>query len=180
MSQRASGYARRADEEYPTPAWVAVTIGDYLAKRALHIWEPAAGHPALARALKAYGYRVTATRSDFFLRTRLPHDRVDAIVTNPPYGDDKRGQIAADFIRHALSLPVRTVAMLLRVDFDSAKTRVDLFRDNSRFATKLVLLNRVKWFEGKSGPSDNHAWFLWDAAHRGPPRLAYCERKEAQ
>jgi hypothetical protein len=179
MAQRASGYARRADEEYPTPNWVAETIADHLAKRALHIWEPAAGHPALARALKAYGYRVTATRSDFFLRTRLPHDRVDAIVTNPPYGEDKRGQIAADFIRHALSLPVRVVAMLLRNDFDSAKTRVDLFRDNRRFATKLVLLNRVKWFDGPSAPSDNHAWFIWDARYHGPPRLAYCERKEA-
>jgi hypothetical protein len=172
MSQRASGYARRADEEYPTPRWVAGVVGNHLRKRALHIWEPAAGNTALAGALRDQGYRVVATADDFFLRSKLPHDGIQAIVTNPPYGEDKRGRVAADFIRHALSFGV-DVAMLLRVDFDSAKTRVDLFRDNKRFAGKVVLLDRVKWFDGPSSPSDNHAWFLWNRESGGAPWIRY-------
>jgi tRNA G10 N-methylase Trm11 len=63
---------------------------------------------------------------------------VDAIVTNPPYG-----RLATPFIRHALSLDVPIVAMLLRVDFDSAKTRRDLFADCPYFAGKITLLDRI-------------------------------------
>lgn len=150
-----------ADEENPT-SWVVGIIGAYLMRRALHIWEPAAGHPALAQALTDFGFRVVATNDDFFLRRKLPHDQIDCIVINPPYGDDRRGKISTDFIRHALRFNV-DVLMLLRVDFDSAKTRVDLFRDNKRFTCKIVLLDRIKWFDGPSSPSDNHALFYWSA-----------------
>ena len=97
-------------------------------------------------------------------------------MTNPPYGDDRGGRLACAFIRHALSLRVRAVAMLLRVDFDSGKTRTDLFRDNPTFAGKITLLDRIKWFEGPSQPSDNRAWFLWNRAHRGDPGIAYATR----
>jgi hypothetical protein len=177
MSQRASGYARRANEDYPTPAWVVGAIAVYLLKRGLRIWEPAAGHGALAAALIAEGFQVVATTDDFFLRTRAPHPHIEAIVTNPPYGVDRRNAQACDFIRHALSFSaVRKVAMLLRVDFDSAKTRADLFRDCPVFAGKIVLLDRIKWFEGPSSPSDNHAWFVWDRGHHGRPWIAYEER----
>jgi hypothetical protein len=176
MSQRASGYVRRADEDYPTPAWVTAAIAGYLARHALHIWEPAAGKGALAKALTAEGFRVAATTDDFLRHRAPPHSRVDAIVTNPPYGADRRGVLACAFIRHALSLEVRITAMLLRVDFDSAKTRVDLFRDNPTFAGKIVLLDRIKWFDGPSAPSDNHAWFVWDRASTvGRPWTAYAE-----
>jgi len=177
MSQRASGYARRANEDYPTPDWVTAAIAEYLRCRAFHIWEPAAGHGALAKALTAGGFRVVATANDFLRHSAPPDLWIEAIVTNPPYGSDRRGALACDFIRHALSLDVQIVAMLLRVDFDSAKTRVDLFRDNSIFAGKIVLLDRIKWFPGDSGPSDNHAWFVWNRGldRRGAPWIEYKE-----
>lgn len=183
MSQRPSGYQRRPDEEYPTPDWVARIIALYLSRqlrprgRLLTVWEPAAGHSALSESLNPY-FRVLPTRNNFFDYDQPAHDSVDAIVTNPPYGDDKRGKLACNFIRHALSFDmVQAVAMLLRVDFDSAKTRVDLFRDNRRFAEKIVLLDRIKWFAGPSSPSDNHAWFVWRRGHRGPARLSYVSRE---
>jgi hypothetical protein len=57
--------------------------------------------------------------------------------------------------------------MLLRVDFDLAKTRADLFRDNPRFAGKSVLRDRIVWFEQPgAAPSDDHAWFVWDASNQ--------------
>jgi hypothetical protein len=177
MSQRASGYERRPNDDYPTPAWATAAIAGYLKRHALHLWEPAAGNGALADALVDRGFGVIATTDDFLKRSALPHDRIDAIVTNPPYGEDRRSALACAFIRHALALDVRTVAMLLRVDFDSAKTRADLFRDCRAFTGKIVLLNRIKWFEGPSGPSDNHAWFVWNRDRRGPPWIAYAERE---
>jgi hypothetical protein len=177
--QRASGYARRPDEDYATPAWVARAIAPRLRKAGVKtVWESAGGAGSLADALTVEGFDVVATTDDFLQHTRPPDRLVDAIVTNPPYGDDRRGALACRFIRHALGLRVNVVAMLLRVDFDSGKSRVDLFRDNPDFAGKVVLLDRIKWFEGPSSPSDNHAWFTW---HRrghlsGSPRLAYATR----
>ena len=167
MSQRASGFARRPNEDYATPAWVAAAIAAYLRRaHVTDVWEPAAGEGALAAALIAQGFRTVATGRDFLQAAAPPDPDIDAIVTNPPYGEDRRGLLACSFIRHALALDVRIVAMLLRVDFDSGKTRRDIFADCPAFAGKIVLLDRIKWFPGESGPSDNHAWFVWD---RDPP-----------
>lgn len=68
--------------------------------------------------------------------------------------------------------------MLLRTDFDHAKTRRHLFADCPAFAKKVVLTKRILWFtpepgaKGKS-PSENHAWWIWDWQHRGAPTVGY-------
>lgn len=100
------------------------------------------------------------------------------IICNPPYGESKRCELAMRFIEHALTLPVARIAILLRNDFDSAFSRQHLFRWCPEFAGKVVLLNRIKWFEGTSGPSDNHAWFLFSRTHLGPPVIHYAARVE--
>lgn len=177
MSQRASSYARRPGEDYATPPWVARVIASHLkrvrAYRMTDIWEPAPGEGRLASALEDEGFDVITTTGDFLAIKEGPV--VDAIVSNPPFGQQGRSELACDFIRHALSFYVRVVAMLLRIDFDSAKTRVDLFRDEPRFAGKIVLLDRIVWFEPKiASPSENHAWFIWQASpRRGEPWLRY-------
>ena len=82
---------------------------------------------------------------------------------------------------HALKLtaPVKGfVAMLLRCDFDHAKRRAYLFADCPQFAKKVVLTRRIVWFveadgKPKASPSFNHAWFLWDWQHAGPPVVTY-------
>jgi hypothetical protein len=173
MSQRCSGYERQHDDVYETPRWVVRIAARYLRRRCLNVWEPANGPSSkLAQALRVEGFKVAATNDDFLLKTCLPDSRIDSICTNPPYG--KGGRLACQFIAHALELaPV--VAMLLRVDFDSGKTRTGLFRDCKAFAHKIILLDRIVWFEreGASQPSDNHAWFFWSARHRGPPTIDY-------
>jgi hypothetical protein len=163
VSRVTRDYPRQADEEYNTPPWVAVPIAMWLAGQAVRsIWEPAPGRGQLGRALVACGFSVIETRSDFLdTGTCWPSDR-DALVTNPPYG--KRGELAEQFIRHAvLGLRAPIAAFLLRVDYDSAKTRRDIFGDCPFFAGKIVLLDRIVWFEreGAAGPSENHAWFIW-------------------
>jgi hypothetical protein len=66
--------------------------------------------------------------------------------------------------------------MLLRCDYDHARSRAHLFADCQAFAKKLVLTRRIVWFDGpRAAPSFNHAWYLWNQQHSGPPTLAYAK-----
>jgi hypothetical protein len=174
MSQRESGYERKERDLYETPAWVTDAVIPHLPAGEWGIWEPAAGSGKMVKALCLRGYSVTGTDidegKDFLLSEKPSH--VYAIVTNPPYA------LADEFIDHALNLTrpqgYGFVAMLLRTDFDHAKTRRPYFADHPAFSKKVVLTRRIQWFEDSKGsPSFNHAWFIWDWQHSGPPTLAY-------
>jgi hypothetical protein len=166
MSQRDSGYERKERDCYETPAWVTEALLPHLPPPTVCIWEPACGSGKMVRVLKDAGHQVRATDivdGCDFLQQKEGH--TDWIITNPPYVD------ALAFIEHALCLGDH-VAMLLRTDFDHAKTRQHLF--GVGFEKKIVLTKRIKWFEESTGsPSFNHAWFIWSHAHKGPPTLAY-------
>lgn len=182
MSQRDSGYERKERDLYETPEWVTEALLPHLPKTA-NIWEPACGSGKMAKVLDAtYATDLETEYGDSgmdFLKLRrpspVPRFSCHAIVTNPPY------ELAQEFCEHALRLMKEvsgTVAMLLRTDFDHAKSRAHLFRDCPAFAKKLVLTKRIVWFEPEPGakgksPSFNHAWFIWDWRHSGPPILAY-------
>ncbi|MFA5952296.1 MAG: hypothetical protein WC807_18665 [Hyphomicrobium sp.] len=175
MSQRDSGYQRQERDLYETPEWVTEALIPNL-RLVRRVWEPAAGSGQMLRVLSrnfmAYGSDL-ATGTDFFRYP--PLDDVDAIITNPPY------ETGAEFIERALRLmePVGgVVAMLMRTDFDHAKSRAHLFRDCPAFAKKLVLMKRIAWFveangKPKASPSFNHAWYIWDWKHEGPPTIGY-------
>lgn len=178
MSQRFSGYTRRPDEDYATPGWPVSAL--LLHVRPRFAWDPANGpEGCLVKKLHACGIRAIGTNSDFLTCTSAPAG-VDTALTNPPYGPRKRGELAMAFIVHALKLDLPRIAFLLRVDFDSALGRRHVFADEPRFAGKLILLTRIKWFAGPKSPSDNHAWFLWDRSHRGPPAIRYVSRQEVE
>ena len=171
MSQRESGYKRIEGDCYETPEWVTRALLPHLGN-IKSVWEPAAGTGKMARVLEAAGLQVLSTDistgQDFLLAGEQP---VDAIVTNPPYN------FATQFIGHALRLTTSgggKVAMLLRTDFDHAKTRWHLFSDCPVFACKIVLTKRIRWIENSIGqPSFNHAWYIWDHKHAGKPTLEY-------
>ena len=171
MSQRDSGYERRENDLYETPAWVTYALLPHLPERVGFVLEPAAGSGKMVDVLKTR-FRVEATDIttgfDFLDASDISHD---AVITNPPY------ERATDFVLRALLLMARTrglVAMLLRTDFDHAKTRASLFADCTAFAKKVVLTKRIRWIEGSTGsPSFNHAWFIWDWQHSGPPIISY-------
>ena len=188
---RVSNYERVENDQYFTEPWCSRIILKYLPpKDVIRVWEPSAGRGDMARVLvEEGGFLVTASdidmenfdrsikctkvERDFFSYKKAPTG-MDAIVTKPPYGD-----LAEKFIRHALSMDVKYVAMLLRVDWDSAGTRADLFQDNEYgFARKIVLLSRPRWdwwkepVEGevRKSPMHNYAWFLWHK-HKEPNTL---------
>lgn len=170
MSQRDSGYERKERDLYETPAWVTEVLLPHIPKGIRAIWEPACGSGKMSRVLVAAGYDVHATDidqgQDFLDEDIVPGLRTEAVITNPPY------EFALEFIDKALGIS-EYVAMLLRTDYDHAKTRARLFT-SERFAKKIVLTKRIKWFEDSKGqPSFNHAWFIWHDAHKGPPTLTY-------
>lgn len=177
MSQRDSGYERKERDLYETPAWVTEAVLPHLPGARL-VWEPACGSGKMADVL-ATQFMIAATDidkgADFLSPAMPPPPECDAIVTNPPY------EFATEFIDRALRLMEvvnGSVAMLMRTDFDHAKSRSHLFRNCPAFAKKLVLTKRIMWFEPEPGakgksPSFNHAWFIWDWKHEGAPTLAY-------
>jgi hypothetical protein len=169
MSQRASGYERKTLDSYATPMWVTQALAPHLPAIGGQIWEPAAGDGQMVAALTGMGFDVFGTDIvdgvDFL--DCVPR-ACAAVITNPPYAWAKA------FIERALDVtrPCGLVAMLLRADYDHAATRSSLF--THPFAKKVALTKRIVWFAGpKAAPSFNHAWFVWDYKHCGPPTLAY-------
>jgi len=170
LAQRNSGYQRLEDDAYYTPPWCTWAMIPFLPSYVDRVWEPAAGPKRMiSEVLKNANYAVRSTDLRIgqglnFLKTRSCGGR--SIITNPPY------KLAEPFIEHALVLTAQcrqAVAMLLRVDFDSAITRRHLFKDHPAFLGTVVLMRRVRWIANSTGsPSENHTWFLWD--WRKPPQ----------
>jgi hypothetical protein len=186
MTVTASTYARRANDLYETEEWATRALLRHLPPLAgLTVWEPAAGNHRIARVLTATGAHViTSDIATYDHAHDLLYDMLappewavpcDAIVTNPPYGPGNRD--AALFARHSIGRCDGWVALLLTAKFDSGSTRTDLFRDNPRFAGKVVLLDRLSWtLDGVTGTED-HCWYVWrPVGQAGEPRLWY-ERK---
>lgn len=178
MAQRNSEYERKPRDLYETPPEATEWLIPHLPQIGGTVWEPACGSGKMVRVLKKYygvfGTDIEETGDDFFACPVAP-ETISAIITNPPYGRD-----AERFIRHALELMrVRrgVVAMLTRVDYDSAATRRDLF-EHPAFARKVVLTKRIIWFreadgKPKASPSENHCWLIWDWRHIGPAQIVY-------
>jgi methylase of polypeptide subunit release factors len=187
MSQRDSGYTRLELDQYETPEWVTEAVIPYIPFAQYgtgtvsriwepEVWEPACGSGKMVRVLEKYAYMVHATDIKDgidFLKEKNENNLHRLIITNPPYVE------AQKFIEHALHLtcPIGMVVMLLRADFDHAKTRQHLFGKCPQFSKKVALTKRIVWFEDKdkkkNNPSYNHAWYIWDWQHEGPATLSY-------
>lgn len=202
MSQRNSGYARQPRELYETPPWVTDALIPHLPRRVHTWWECCCGNGLMVEALCKHGFAVYGTdiaKDDGdFLKFNVSLD-VDIIGTNPPYNIAQ--EIIAHALR--LTWPTGMVAMLLPDSYDAAITRRHLFEEHPAFCKTVVLRKRIKWFDSpvqckqcngtgklayvgfskctrckgtgkkKSGPSENHSWFIWDWQHKGPSTKAY-------
>jgi hypothetical protein len=169
---RGAKYPRRPNEFYATPPETTRALLDNV-NFGSTVVDPCCGNNAIIDVLDAYGYCTIGTDVNLdgrdFLHDDYPWPEHD-VVTNPPFGIG--GRTAVRFIERALEVCSGRIAMLLPVDFDSGITRRHLFGDCPSFTVKLVLLNRIRWFNGQSG-STNHAWFIWAKQNVGVPVLTY-------
>ncbi|BCP53819.1 hypothetical protein K32_24360 [Kaistia sp. 32K] len=186
MTVVASKFERVANELYETEPWATeALLRHFPVEPNDRIWEPAAGNHKIADVLRAHGAEVFT--SDIAVYDR-PHDWVrdffapfvpvppgiTRLYTNPPYG--KQNRDAVRFARISLERCSGLVALLLTAKFDFGKTRVDLFRDNPRYVAKIALVDRIQWFPGDKGGTEDHAWYVWAPAPgpgRGLARLIY-------
>lgn len=174
MTVRGANYPRKANDFYATPPETTRVLLDHV-RFSNWVCDPARGEDAIVKVLVKYGYNTCGgdlSKGYDFLIDKFKWTDCD-IVTNPPFGGG--GRQAVQFIERALHVTKSwngAVAMLLPVDFDSGRTRAHVFADCPQFATKIVLLNRIRWFNGQSG-SVNHGWFIWRHGHTGAPELKY-------
>lgn len=180
MAQRAQsivGYSpSRAEHDfYPTPEYVT---RDLLAREKFvgRVWEPACGDGAIAKVFVEHGFEVIATDlidrgygksgRDFFLENR----KVENIVTNPPYS------LGEKFVRHALELTTRKVAMFVKLVFLEGQSRRQLF-ETSPLARVWVYSKRVT--QHRNGESKQYsgmmcfAWFIWEHGYTGEPIIKW-------
>lgn len=148
MAERGSGYARIERDAYWTPTWVFDAL----------------------YAVECFTCPFDAAPRDatFDFLTQEWIDPPREIVTNPPYS------LAEAFVRRALALADKT-AMLLPIAFDAAKGRRDLF-ESAPFKAKYTLVKRIRWEnieQKKAGPSQNHAWFVWERGYQGKPFMGW-------
>ena len=201
-----SNFERVDGDRYWTEPWITEALVRHLPSfpsTGGAVWEPAAGRGDMASVLLKRGYEVFASDVDMsefsgehllgqllctwakldFLT--LPTDGIIsrnmvAIITNPPYGDPKTDRNKAEiFLRRALEHDVRLVAMLMRSEFNSGKTRMDLF-ERPDYAFEIVLTSRPRWdwwFCEKSKHSGRHnfSWFVWDKAAEFSPSSTFFE-----
>lgn len=186
MTVVASNYARKENDLYQTEPWVTEALLRNFPIGGLTVWEPAAGNHLIADVMREAGAAEVWTtdietydrthNDDFDFLAKPDGDyRFEAIITNPPYGKGNRD--AVKFAENALSRCDGLVALLLTAKFDFGKTRRHLFRDNSRFAAKIALVDRIQWFPGATSGTEDHAWYVWgpapDGGSPGPARMLW-------
>lgn len=189
MTVVASGYDRRKNELYETERWVTKTFCRHFPVDTMKIWEPAAGNHLVADELRANGADVFTSDIETydrehdeifdFLSGRDDYEVFDGIFTNPPYG--KGNRLAVKFAEKALERCPGLVGLVLTAKFDSGSSRLHLFRDNLRFAAKIVLTDRISWtLDGVTGTED-HAIYVWTEKPRlqRQPVILYAGRRDA-
>jgi hypothetical protein len=170
MVQRISDYERQPRDLYETPEWVtrALLRSRLVPFYKLQWWEPACASGKIAKEVNAVFASDLVTSygatMDFLSSTEknIPYV-VNAIITNPPFN-----KMAEKFIRHGLRFMehgrIVFMAMLLPIDFDSGKTRRDMFGDCVYFAGKGVLTSRIVFIDKPgASPTTNHAWYTWSS-----------------
>lgn len=169
---------RHSEDFYRTPAdatdailphlrepevWVDAGCGDAaIASRVLARWPGSNGFGveiSLERAEKARLCGFTVVSGDFLI-SPTPHDRIDLVIGNPPYG------IALEFARRAIEITTPIggeVALLLRMGFLEAErdSPRDLFLEEHR-PDVYQLAKRPRFRgPGDGGDSATYGWLVW-------------------
>ena len=159
-----SNFERREADFYPTPRAAVVPLTPYLRAGGVKTFaEPCAGDGALVGHLESFGLRCVYSgdiRTGQDALTLGQYGAADAVVTNPPYTRAVMHRLIEHFQR------IAPTWLLLDSDWASTRQATPFIASCS----DIVAIGRVKWIEGsKHTGKDNHAWFRFDARHRGAP-----------
>ena len=192
-----SGYDRKSNDFYATPAWVTEALLRHVTLRG-SVWEPCCGTGAMSQVLSAHGYDVVSSDIadhgfgtpgiDFFACRTMP-DGCRSLVTNPPYGNtglhkaqERSASAMLDFVRHGMSLAESVqgqLALLVRFQWIAGK-RAAALMSSGRLVAVVALTRRISWFEmgeRTNAAQHHHAWIVFDYAHAEPlrPALMFAE-----
>jgi hypothetical protein len=169
----------RGNDLYETPEAATLAL---LAVEPLPptILEPACGRGAISKVLRGAGHTVLDNDifdysqgqcgvQDFLTFAPAQVDKIDAVVTNPPY------RLAQQFVQHALTLCPR-VFMLLRLTFLESERRRDVLEDSGLirvhvFRNRLPMMHRDGWAGNRASNSVAFAWFVWERGYTGKPEI---------
>ena len=173
-------YRRRKNDLYPSPPWVIDELFKFHMPRD-GIYEPACGPKRLLvnRLLElmplVHGTDIVPPWRINFLDVGVMPMMYKTILTNPPYDICVIDKFIANALKLAASVDGK-VMLLLRVEFDCAKTRKPIFKDHPHYVGKVILTRRLvipglpthdrKTGKKKAGPMKHHAWYVWDFAKK--------------
>lgn len=186
MSRRHSGHKRSAADFYAEPREVVEALFDR-ERFTGTILDPGCGSGAIVRAAVERGYRAAGTDLHDRGFGRAPHDwladdypwRAANVVCNPPYRE------ARAFLERALERTTGKVALLLPLGWKAAGTR-RAWLNSTPWARSWVLCWRICFrpngesIKGRNNPSENHAWYVFDHNHKGPPVELLVGRKKKE
>jgi len=151
-----SAFERRENDNYPT---IDTRIMDGLmANIALFgdIVDPCAREgSAIVDYLRVQG------RNAVGLDDAFASCKGDWIVTNPPFAKSKVNKIVLAQIERVERCEFSGFALLVRINWDFAKTRINFF-NRSSYMGEIKLLFRPFWTNDRTQePKHNYVWHLW-------------------
>lgn len=169
MAQRFE--AKDSLDDFPTPPWATRALFEHVIHgepvKRLTCLEPACHKGHMSKVLKEYFSSVRSSDvHDYgygdvydFLKKPYPNNSFDWVITNPPF------RHAEDFIRQALQVSRRGVAMLTRTVFLESVGRYErLFRDNPP-TTFAQFTERVPMVKGRldktASTATGYGWIVW-------------------
>jgi hypothetical protein len=182
MAQR--GEPKSSLDDFPTPPWATRALIEHVLpyKASLGIMtclEPACGRGHMAAALGEYFRDVTAydvfdygySYVGDFLTAEHAERSFDWVITNPPF------KLAEDFVRRAMTIARRGVAMLTRTVFIESVGRYErLFKPYPPTAVA-QFTERVPMLRGRldkyGSTATSYAWLVWEIGGPTTPRLVW-------
>jgi hypothetical protein len=195
---RLSAYKRKANDFYPTPSDLAVSLAPGLRRLGLDLpqvaLDPCGGDGALRRCLAPFGVDVRLSdlypemypTADGYL-TSHPLDASEpehlqhafelagadcgAIVTNTPHNTKEARAIVQNLIALVEGRHVDFVAALFRSIWGAEPGRL-AYLNRPSFYGEILCCWRPRWIAGSEGtPMHAYAWYVWRKTPRSGPSL---------
>lgn len=151
-------------------------------------YDPCVGQGHIAKVLTEYFPNAKIIGSDLidrgypntiigdFVKSNIEIEKVDWIITNPPYN------LAKEFIDKSLSLSNKGVAMFLKIQFLEGQARKDWFKTTPLKYIYVFSKRQNPWRDGESlnpktgkkwGSTMCFAWFVWEYNYNGEPTIRW-------